>query len=264
MDDQALRRRAEGLAVRRRALAGRSGVLRTDLARTRLLAAAELADGLRRLRDDSRCHLDRADAAARRVYPELLAAGVAELGRRHRLRTRALLAGSASRALAGLVEDPVDLRGPVESRSPAAPVRLPPGPRWPAEERLMVFAGMSAVVGLIRLAWAAGPLPPGPTVGISVAVGFGVLCGLVGARRAAGERARLAHWTHEVLGDTRAGLDAAFAEQALAAERRIRAALERAAVRLDAEVTAHHHRVRSMRAGRPTTPDRAPEEEMTR
>ncbi len=249
MDDLVLRRRAEELAARRRALAARSGVLRTDLARTRLLAAAELADGLRRLRDDGRGYLDRADAAARRDYPDLLAAGVAELGRRHRLRTRALLAGPASRALVGLDPvDPIDPVQPFEARPPAGPGRPPPGPRWPAEERLVLFAGASAGVGLVRLAWVAGPLPPGPAVGISVAVSLGVLCWLVGARRAASERARLAHWTHEVLGDTRAGLDAAFAEQALTAERRIRAALEQAATRLDGAVAAHHRSVRAMRA----------------
>lgn len=240
--DLALRRRTDELLEHRRVLAERARLLRTDLARTRVLASGELTAGLRRLRDDARAHLERADATARRGYPEVLAVAVAELGRRYRCRTEELLAGATRRVLAGLAAASIR---PADCRAPAAVCRPPTRARWPAEERLIVVGGVSAGAGLVRWCWVGGWLPPGPSVGTAVALAVGVGWWLVAARRAASERARLAHWTNEVLADTRAGLDGLFAERLLDAERRVSATLGRLGTRLDAETTAHRRRVRA-------------------
>lgn len=225
--ERAMRRRQEELIARRDALRAEPSRVRAELARLRLDVSNEMAEALRRLRDDARAYLDTADQAARRAFPELFAAAATELTVRVSARLKGL----------GLVD-------PDRAR-PAHRLRadIPrPRRRVSAEEGLTVLMGVSGGIGLGRLLLALVPADGTEgvvAVSLAVGIGVGVACWLAGVRRAVAERARLRRWMSEALADLRAGLDASLAERLLAAERSLVRGVAGRVEELDTELREH-------------------------
>ncbi|MBO0875526.1 MAG: hypothetical protein J2P19_19270 [Pseudonocardia sp.] len=234
--EQAMRRRHDELTGRRDALRAEPVRVRADLARLRLGVSSEVADALRRLRDDSRAYLDTADRAARRAFPELFAAAATELTLRVGARLRGL-----------------GLSGPDRARPAHRPrVGASRRRRWVSvEDRLTVLLGASGGIGLGRLLLALMPAD-GTTgvvsVSLAVGLGVGVACWLAGIRRAVAERARLRRWLSEALADLRAGLDSGLSERLLAAERGLITDIAGRTEELDAELREHRHLARRLAA----------------
>jgi hypothetical protein len=201
--------------------------LRAEVAQLGLTTAAELSGAVRRLRDDARGYLAKADREARARFPELFLAAAS-----------ALRAGLHERfdGLFGALLGPESggRTGPDPEISP------PDGPgRPPLEDRLILVVGASGglgALGLGRLALssAAAPNVAGPvwSAALPAAVGLGVAGAwwLARARRALAERARLGRWVAEVLEDLRIGMQAMLAERLLDAEHRL-------GLRVDRDVT---------------------------
>lgn len=240
--ERAMRRRLDELAARRDALRAESGRVPADLARLRLDLSNEVADALRRLRDDAWAYLETADRAARRAFPELFTAATTELV----VRTSARLKGL------GLVG--TDRAGPAPRSWPNASRR---GRRTSVEDRLTVLVGASGGIGLGRLLLALVPADGAAGAGavsLAVGLGVGVACWLAGIRRAVAERTRLRRWVSEALADLRTGLDASLSERLLDAERRLNRGIAGRVGELNAELREHELVARrlGMRGLRPT------------
>jgi hypothetical protein len=225
--ERAMRRRRDELAARRDALRAEPSRVRADLLRLRLTASNEVADALRRLRDDAWAYLDTADRAARRAFPELFAAAGIELTVRVSARLKGLGLVGADRA------------------RPARLARAWVGRRRrrvSVEDRVTVLVGASGGIGLGRLSLMLVPADGAAgvaAVSLAAGLGVGVACWLAGIRRAGAERARLRRWVSQALDDLRAGLDASLSERLLDAERRLYAGIAGRVAELDAELREH-------------------------
>ncbi len=196
-------------------LAGRLSWFADELAQVRTTASSELAQGIRQLRDETRARLEVPDPD----YPELLAAAVAELGRRFLRRTHDLTYAAAARTLAGLdtAVPPLIVEWTPPPISPA-----PRRDRWSAEERAIAVSSMIGAATLARWPVLVGTLPAPLTAGVSVSLVLGAAWALASTRRSGAERARLRQWTNEVLNDTRSVLESDFTQRLVDARRRMR------------------------------------------
>lgn len=236
--DEALRRRADELAGHRRELAERARRIPGELSRARVLAGTDLADGLRRLRDDTRTRLSDPD------YPDRLAAATSELGTRYLRRVAELHTAVAARTLAGL--DTAVPRFTAGRWTP--PVTAPPA-RGRRQEGLIWLGAVPAGYGLIRLGWIGGP--PSPVIaGIAVSAALAVACWATRTRRAAARRTRLTRWTAELLADTRQSLEMEYNRRELEVEPQVRGLLVELSARLEQQVAAHERAVRTVRGRR--------------
>lgn len=218
-------------------LAERSRGFLDDLAEVRTTASAELAEGIRQLRGDSRTRLTRPDVH----YPEHLAEAVAELGRRYLRRTHDLTHAAAARAVTGLdvAVPPLMLEWAPTSISP------PRRGRWWGEERMIAVSSVIGAATLAKWPMFAGAFPAPVTAGVSVSLVLALAWWLASTKRSAAERARLERWTNEVLNDTRSTLESAFAQRLMDAQRQMRHALHQHAARLDARTAAPNRPVRA-------------------
>jgi hypothetical protein len=212
-------------------LAERSRGFLDDLAEVRATASADLADGIRELRGESRTRLARPDVH----YPEHLAEAVAELGHRYLRRTHDLTYAAAARALTGLdaAVPPLVVEWAPSSISPP-----PHRGRWGGEERTIAVSSVIGAATLARWPMFAGTLPAPVTAGVSVSLVLAVAWWLASTKRCAAERASLERWTNEVLNDTRSTLESAFAQRIMDAQRQMRHVLQHQAARLDAQTAA--------------------------
>lgn len=196
-------------------LAGRLSWFNDELVQVRTTASTELAQGIRQLRDETRVRLAVPDPR----YPDLLAAAVAELGRRYLRRTHDLTYTTAERALSGLDVAVPPLTGGWE------PPALSPPPhraRWSAEERAIAATSVFGAATLARWPLMVGALPAPLAAGVSVSLVLGIAWALASTKRAGTERARLQQWTAEVLHDTHSVLESAFTQRLVDAKRRMR------------------------------------------
>jgi hypothetical protein len=189
--------------------------LRTDLAEVRRSTSAELAGALRVLRDDARERLGQADRAGRAGLPEQFRAAATELAGR-----------VVDRMESGWTTVARSVDG-AEWRRPELPVITLPGRpnRFPLEDRIMLLAGASGVLGFGRLALSSMAGAEARLGGVAMPAVVGLVVGaawwLVRARRAVADRARLERWMAEVLADLRVALESMLTERALAAERQL-------------------------------------------
>jgi hypothetical protein len=220
--ERALRGRREQLTARRLdATAHWSRRLRTDLAAARLDASAELADGLSRLRAQSAEHLPGAGRLDRARFPDRLA-GAGD-------RLAAQLCARFDQRVAALEElVRADLGAAPVRATPASPAPrcTPPPSRDRRPGRVLAVVLVSALYGMARLAG-------GGTSGSAPVLLAGAAVAGVGwlewSRRGGADRDALATWTAELLAELRGRADAALADRALAAERRLAALVDTAA-----------------------------------
>ncbi len=229
----ALRDRADELAGHRRELAERARGIAGGLSRVRILAGAELADGLRRLREDS------ADRLADPDHPRHLAAAVAELGRRYLHRVAELHTALAARTLAGL-----DTGAPRFTADPWTPPPAAPPRRTRQREGLLLLGAVPVGCGLLRLVWADGPTSP-LVAGLAVSVVLAAVCWIVGARRSGARRDRLERWSASVLAEARQALELEHHRRELDVEPQVRGRLVELSARLERQMAAYQRAVRA-------------------
>jgi hypothetical protein len=236
--ERALRRHREQLTAHRLDTASEwPKRVRADLTEVRLVLSGEVSAGLRRLREEIRDQLEHADRDGRARFPDRLAAAVARFIEQVAERADELLAEvtNAVRVQAGD-------RSPVPGRPPGSGVPpLVTGParrRW--EDRAMVAVGVIGSVGLARFAVTGGGAFPAPfgaaTLPLIVGVGVGTAYWLARARRSAADRAALARWAADVLGDLRGSVETLLSERVLDAERRLSTLVDRVVARRAAEL----------------------------
>ncbi|MHA6797208.1 hypothetical protein ACVGVM_27390 [Pseudonocardia bannensis] len=240
-------RRGELRAERLRLIGGHRAEIRTSLALTRLVVAAELAATMAALGREIREHVVRADRAGRRRLPGLVAAAVdraeAELERAVAgvaLPSVRRIAAERS-VLADLTVAGITPSGTRPRVSATLPVPEPPV----GALRALLLAGSSGGAWRLAVLPVAGlPVLGLPALGgvavlpLAAALGLVALAATAWARWVAADRARLGRWTAEALAVARSGLEAELGRRLLDLEQRAGAALDVAVARRRADVDA--------------------------
>lgn len=242
------RRRDELTAERRSSTKGWQLTLRGEIQRVRV----ELGHGTgRRVRDAQARFRQRIDAAGRATLAEL----PREVDSALQVISRWVSATLADRlqrvtdtVLAELfTPEELDVVRARFARADGPPVVLRPPDRRPptAEDKLLVFMGVSGGAGAAKLAAAplAGAAVFAPVVvPATLAVGLGAGWWMARTRRHAADRQHLRQWLVESIADARSTLDQLVAEQLIEAEQQLSLALDDALSRrieaIDAELRA--------------------------
>lgn len=233
-------RHDELTAARRSSTRGWQVRLRGEVQRARLDSGHDVSRQMRDVQSWFRHAIDSADRAALAELPAQVDAAL-------RLVSGRLSAGLAERldrvahtALADLftAEERDVIRAQfARGAQPAVPLRPPEGRPPTAEDRLLVFMGISGGFGAARLAalplagMALNPL----VLPATIVVGLGAGWWLARTRRHTAEKQHMKLWLTEAIADARSTMDQLVAEQLIEAEQQLSLALDDAiGRRLDA------------------------------
>lgn len=231
----ALRERRDQLAAERRSSTrGWQLRLRGEVQRTRVEIGHE---GSRQMRDAQSWFRQRIDAAKREqlaAMPQQVDAALQSISQR----VSTMLAHRLNRvtdiALAELFSaEELDVIRAQFARAGGPPVVLRPPDRRPpsAEDKLLVFMGVSGGVGAGKLAAAplAGVALLNPVIlPATIVIGLGAGWWMARTRRHAADKQHMKQWLVESIADARSTLDQLVAEQLIEAEQQLSLALDEA------------------------------------
>ncbi|MDV6011042.1 dynamin [Haloechinothrix sp. LS1_15] len=230
---RSLRERRDALAAQRRSSTrGWQVTLRTEIQRARLECSHEVSRQVREAQSWFRQRIEAADRDALTTLPQevdaalrVLSGRVSDtLGRRLNEVTDAVLAELFS------VEELRVVRAQFARGDTPRVVVRPPERRAPsAEDKLLVFMGISGGFGISKIAAAplAGMAVAGPVVlPASIAVGLGAGWWMARTRRHAAEKQHYKQWLTDSIAETRAALDQLVSEQIIDAEQQLALALD--------------------------------------
>ncbi|HVH22473.1 MAG TPA: hypothetical protein VNA11_08450 [Pseudonocardia sp.] len=249
-------RRAELRALRAQLTGGHRTELRSALALSRVTASAEISAALAALAAQVTAHLAGADRADRRSFPDRLGVALDDLAAR-------LPAQWAAAVRPTLLRIGTARGLPMPAGWPALPVEAGCLP-MPVPERAGRLRAVSASLahGIVpwRLSLVVVPLWGMPALGgralapLAAGAALAAVAAVAHARLVAAERARLRRFADTVLAAAGVALAAELGRRLIQLEASATAALDAAAHRRQAEVTAELARL--ARAGPPDGPER--------
>ncbi|SFA79712.1 Dynamin family protein [Amycolatopsis marina] len=232
---EALRERRDQLAAERRSSTrGWQLRLRGEVQRTRVEIGHE---GSRQMRDAQSWFRQRIDAAKREqlaAMPQQVDAALQSISQRVSTMLAYRLNRVTDIALAELFSpEELDVIRAQFARAGGPPVVLRPPDRRPpsAEDKLLVFMGVSGGVGAGKLAAAplAGVALLNPVIlPATIVIGLGAGWWMARTRRHAADKQHMKQWLVESIADARSTLDQLVAEQLIEAEQQLSLALDEA------------------------------------